>query len=106
MKAGRSPPLSESRALCPATSPVPTPDLGRAVTAESGLEAQVQRLSQQIGSQSPPDPTADPQLYGTIRKTKPCRKAKALFLSCPSLFGSLSLCICALTKSRFRPSAV
>lgn len=43
MKAGRPPPPPSLARSGPATSPVPTPDLGRAVTAESALEAQVQR---------------------------------------------------------------
>ena len=48
MKAGRPPPPPSLARSGPATSPVPTPDLGRAVTAESALEAQ-QSFFEDIG---------------------------------------------------------
>ena len=92
---GRTPAASsESRALWPGdfpgahARPRPRSDSRK----RPGSAGTAVRASGQ-GSQSPPDPTADPQLYGTIRKTKPCRKSKSSFLSCPSLvfFRSVSV---------------
>ena len=92
---GRTPAASsESRALWPGdfpgahARPRPRSDSRkRPGSAGTGVRASGP------GSQSPPDPTADPQLYGTIRKTKPCRKSKSSFLSCPSLVSFRSVSV-------------
>lgn len=95
MKAGRPPPPPSLARSGPATSPVPTPDLGRAVTAESALEAQVQR-SEPAGQAARARRTRPPTLscMGLSGKQNHVEKAKALF--CPvRLLSPFALYLCA-----------